>query len=222
MSQNLHGDADFLHLTALFARVTALWCPYLLIWGEIMSQHDARRRYMVESQLRTNKVTNTRVLEAFEALPRESFVATELESLAYIDEDLDLGNGRFMLEPMVFARMVQALELKETDSVLDIGAANGYSTAIISHLAQSVVGIEKDADLAVAGQNNLTAHDVDNAVILEGELAHGFEDEAPYNAIIIEGGVERVPQALLEQLNDDGRLIAILRPDPAGPGRVVK
>lgn len=187
-----------------------------------MSQHDTRRRYMVESQLRTNKVSNTRVLEAFEALPRESFVDASLESLAYIDEDLDLGGGRFMLEPMVFARMVQALELKQTDSALDIGAASGYSTAILSRLAQSVVGVESDADLATSGQQNLTDHGVDNAIILQGNLAEGLEDEAPYNAIIIEGGIEAVPQKLLHQLHDDGRLIAVLRPDPAGPGRVVK
>ena len=187
-----------------------------------MSQHDTRRRYMVESQLRTNKVSNTRVLEAFEALPREAFVDASLESLAYIDEDLDLGNGRFMLEPMVFARMVQALELKETDSVLDIGAASGYSTAILSRLAQSVVGIESDADLADAGQKNLINHGVDNAIVLKGNLDSGLDDEAPYNAIIIEGSIEIVPQKLLDQLNNDGRLIAVLRPDPAGQGRVVK
>lgn len=187
-----------------------------------MSQHDARRRYMVESQLRTNKVTDTRVLEAFESLPRENFVDKSLESLAYVDEDLDLGKGRFLLEPMVFARMVQALELKSSDNILDIGAASGYSTAILSRLAQSVVGIESQSDLAKSGQDNLTEHGVDNAVIIQGSLPHGLPDEAPYNAIIIEGAVEAEPVKLLEQLSDDGVLITVLRPDPAGPGRVVK
>jgi protein-L-isoaspartate(D-aspartate) O-methyltransferase len=118
--------------------------------------------------------------------------------------------------------MVQALELKETDSVLDIGAANGYGTAVLSRLAQSVVGIEKDPEMARVGQQNLTDHDVDNAIILESDLASGLQDEAPYNAIIIEGGIETVPDKILEQLNDDGRLIAILRPNPSGPGRAVK
>ena len=211
-----------MHVCTLFAYRSALWWGVFRHWGERMSLHDARRRYMVESQLRTNKVTSTRVLEAFEELPRENFVDKSLESLAYVDEDLDIGQGRFLLEPMVFARMVQALDLKETDNVLDIGAASGYSTAILSKLAQSVVGIEKNKDLANTGQNNLTDHGVDNAVVIEGDLVKGLADEAPYNAIIIEGSIESAPEKLLNQLNDDGRLITVLRPDPSGPGRVVK
>ncbi|MGU9962251.1 MAG: protein-L-isoaspartate O-methyltransferase family protein [Candidatus Puniceispirillales bacterium WSBS_2018_MAG_OTU23] len=186
-----------------------------------MSLYDQRRRYMVESQLRTNKVTNTRVLIAFEDTPKEDYVTPDLASFVYIDEDLMLGGGRFMLEPMVFARLVQALELKPNDSVLDIGAASGYSTAILARLCQSVVGIESDAKLAKIGQVNLTQHDVDNAVVLHGALTKGFKAEAPYDAIIIEGSVADVPNAILDQLSDDGRLVTIQRDNPSASGRGV-
>lgn len=187
-----------------------------------MSLNAERRRFMVESQLRTNKVTDTDVLIAFEETPKENFVSEELASLAYIDEDLMLEEGRFMLEPMIFARLVQALALKPTDTVLDIGAASGYSTAILSRLAQSVVGIECKANLAEKGQANLTANNVDNAVILEGALTEGLNAEAPYNAIILEGSVEAVPEHLLDQLTDDGRLVTIMRDHAGAPGRAVK
>ena len=186
-----------------------------------MSLYDQRRRYMVESQLRTNKVTNTSVLIAFEETAKENFVDEDFASFAYIDEDLMLGDGRFLLEPMVFARLVQALELKPSDSVLDIGATSGYSTAILAKLAQSVVGIECNEALAAKGQENITAHHVDNAIILSGALADGFNTEAPYNAIIIEGSVETVPTNILQQLSDDGRLVTIQRATPASPGRAV-
>lgn len=187
-----------------------------------MSVYENRRHLMVESQLRTNKVTNARVLDAFNQTPREEFVSAELADLAYIDEDLVIGHDRFLLEPMVFARLVQALELDAGDSVLDIGAASGYSTAILSQLAQSVVGIEKVKSLAEAGQQILHDQGVDNAVILHAPLEGGFKAEAPYNAIIIEGSVETVPESLLYQLSEDGRLVTILRPADGGQGRAVK
>jgi protein-L-isoaspartate(D-aspartate) O-methyltransferase len=188
----------------------------------IMSVFADRRRYMVESQLRTNKVTNDRLIMAFESVPKESFVDDGLSELVYIDEDLMLPGGRFILEPMVFARLAQALELGAGDAVLDIGPTVGYSTAILSKLAQSVMGIENDAGLAEKGQENLTANGVDNAIIISSPHIDGFESEAPYNAIIIEGAVEEVPEAILMQLAEDGRLVTILREDPAAPGKAVK
>ena len=187
-----------------------------------MSVFDDRRRLMVESQLRTNKVSNTNVLMAFETIAKENFIDEAYAALAYIDEDLMLERNRFILEPMVFARLVQALELTDTDSVLDIGATSGYSTAIIAKLAQSVVGIESDTDLAQMGQDNLTAEGIDNAVILQGQHQDGFANEAPYNAIIIEGSVEDVPMPLLKQLSDNGRLVTILRESATSPGKAVK
>ncbi|XDZ66893.1 protein-L-isoaspartate O-methyltransferase [Alphaproteobacteria bacterium LSUCC0684] len=187
-----------------------------------MSVFEDRRRLMVESQLRTNKVTDIRVLEAFEEVPREKYVGRDTADLAYIDEDLMLDGGRFILEPMVFARMVQALELKPADIVLDLGAALGYSTAILSRFVQSVVGIESHEEIAARGQSNLIESGVDNAVVLHADLTEGFRAESPYNAIIIEGSVSTVPDAVLGQLAEDGRCVTILRDAPNGPGRVVK
>jgi len=187
-----------------------------------MSVFTDRRRFMVESQLRTNKVTNDALIMAFENTAKENFIDENQSELAYIDEDLMLPSGRFILEPMVFARLVQALELKPTDAVLDIGATTGYSTTILSKLAQSVVGIESDANHAEKAQENLTANDVDNAVIINARHTEGLPKEAPYNAILINGAIEEVPEQLLSQLSEDGRLVAIIREKASMPGRAVK
>ena len=187
-----------------------------------MSVYENRRHLMIEAQLRTNRVTDDALLDAFRLVPRETFVGGDMAELAYIDEDLEIGDGRFLLEPMVFGRLVQALDLQPGDSVLDIGAASGYSSAILSRLAQSVVGIEKVGVIAAAAQDNLARIDIDNAVILEGPLGQGFLDEAPYNAIIIEGAVEEVPETILEQLTPDGRLVTVLRSGGEAQGRAVK
>ncbi len=112
-----------------------------------MSVYASRRRNMVECQLRVSKVTDDRVIVAFENVPREEFVGPELKGLAYIDEDLVLGSGRFMLEPMVLARLIQALNIQSDDTILNIAAGCGYSTALLSSLGQSVVGIEADENL---------------------------------------------------------------------------
>ena len=159
---------------------------------------------------------------AFENTAKENYIDDDLSELAYIDEDLMLPSGRFILEPMVFARMVQALELKSTDAVLDIGSTSGYSTAILSKLSQSVVGIESDTDLAQQAQDNLTSDNVDNAVVINASHVEGLAKEAPYNAILINGAVQSVPEGLLSQLAEDGRLIAVIRDDTSSPGRVVK
>jgi protein-L-isoaspartate(D-aspartate) O-methyltransferase len=174
---------------------------------------------MVESQLRVTKVTDDRVIMAFENVPREEFVSPELKGLAYIDEDLVLGFGRFMLEPMVLARLIQALDIKSDDTILDIAAGCGYSTALLSSLGQSVVGIEAHAELAKTAQENLIKMSVDNSVILHGDHQLGFASEAPYDAIIIEGAVAEVPEHILDQLSEQGRLVTVIRDNNSAPGK---
>jgi protein-L-isoaspartate(D-aspartate) O-methyltransferase len=174
---------------------------------------------MVESQLRVTKVTDDRVIMAFENVPREEFVSPELKGLAYIDEDLVLGFGRFMLEPMVLARLIQALDIKSDDTILDIAAGCGYSTALLSSLGQSVVGIEAHAELAKTAQENLIKMSVDNSVILHGDHQLGFASEAPYDAIIIEGAVSEVPEHILDQLSEQGRLVTVIRDNNSAPGK---
>lgn len=184
-----------------------------------MSVYANRRRNMVESQLRVTKVTDDRVIMAFENVPREEFVSPELKGLAYIDEDLVLGFGRFMLEPMVLARLIQALDIKSDDTILDIAAGCGYSTALLSSLGQSVVGIEAHAELAKTAQENLIKMSVDNSVIIHGDHQLGFASEAPYDAIIIEGAVAEVPEHILDQLSEQGRLVTVIRDNNTAPGK---
>ena len=184
-----------------------------------MSVYANRRRNMVESQLRVTKVTDDRVIMAFENVPREEFVSPELKGLAYIDEDLVLGFGRFMLEPMVLARLIQALDIKSDDTILDIAAGCGYSTALLSSLGQSVVGIEAHAELAKTAQENLIKMSVDNSVIIHGDHQLGFASEAPYDSIIIEGAVAEVPEHILDQLSEQGRLVTVIRDNNTAPGK---
>ncbi len=186
-----------------------------------MSVFTERRQTMIESQLRTNKVIDVALLHAFETVPKEEFIAPELRGLAYVDEDLMIGHGRFILEPMVFAKLIQALDLNSDDSILDIAAGCGYSTSILACLGQSVVGIEANQELAGTAQKNMQHHSIDNAVILHGEHTEGFEAEGPYDAIVIEGALAQVPEKILHQLSTKGKLVTILRQHRAGPGKAV-
>lgn len=173
---------------------------------------------MVESQIRTNKVTDQRVIAAFEAVPRELFVDEAKRGIAYIDEDLEVAAGRYLMEPMVLARLLQAAGPQPGDIALDIGCATGYSTAILSHLAETVVGVESNRQLMDRANRTLNALDVDNAVVVEGALDAGYKKQAPYNVIVFQGAVSAVPDTVKRQLSDGGRLAAVVC-DEAGIGR---
>jgi len=173
---------------------------------------------MVESQIRTNKVTDQRVIAAFEVVPRELFVDEAKRGFAYIDEDLEVAPGRYLMEPMVLARLLQAAAPAAGDIVLDIGCASGYSTAILAQLAETVVGIESDRALRDEANRTLNALDVDNAVVVEGALESGYQKQAPYNVIVFQGAVAEVPETIKRQLAEGGRLVAVIC-DEAGIGR---
>jgi len=180
-----------------------------------MVDFAAARRNMVESQLRTNKVTDLRVLDAFETVPRELFVPEPLRGIAYVDEDVALGGGRFVMEPRVLARLLQAAEPGPEDMALDLGCGSGYATAILSRLVATVVALEDDAALAEAANRTLDSLEIDNAVVVEGRLAAGYPKQAPYNIILLGGAVAEIPAAIADQLAEDGRLVAVVS---AGPG----
>jgi protein-L-isoaspartate(D-aspartate) O-methyltransferase len=169
----------------------------------------AARRNMVDRQLRTNKVVDEAVLEALGQIPREAFVSDALRSAAYVDEDLPLGNGRFLIEPMAFARLLQAAELKRTDLVLDLGCGPGYSTAVLSRLVTMVVALECERPLAQRSAKALANLQIDNAVVVEGPLERGWAAQAPYNAILLGGSAARIPEAVLGQLAEGGRLVGV-------------
>lgn len=176
------------------------------------------RLNMVESQLRTNRVSNRALLEAFEKTPRERFVPESLRGIAYVDEDIQIAPDRYLMEPMVLARLLQALDIEEGDAVLDIGAATGYSSAVISRLAAAVIALEHDHELYHEAGENLADLGIDNVVFVEGALNLGYPAQAPYDVIVFQGAVPEVPPGILDQLADGGRLCAVVD-DGAGLGR---
>ncbi|MCW5751490.1 MAG: protein-L-isoaspartate O-methyltransferase [Alphaproteobacteria bacterium] len=184
-----------------------------------VSESAARRRHMIDSQLKPNKVTDRRVIEAMSAVPREPFLPRDLTGVAYLDEDLPIAPGRFLMEPMVFARLLQAAEIQPSDVVLDIGCGSGYSAAVLCRLAGTVVALESDKALAARAQNLLSELACDTVALVEGELSQGYPSQAPYNVIILEGSVAAVPEAISNELAEGGRLVAVLRDRVAGTGR---
>jgi protein-L-isoaspartate(D-aspartate) O-methyltransferase len=184
-----------------------------------MTEFAAARFFMVEGQIRPNKVTDHRLVDALSETPREAFVPESARGVAYVDDDLPIGQGRYLLEPMVFARMLQHIAVQDSDRVLDVGAAGGYSTAILAKLAASVVGLDSDAALTAAAAAALSAQGVTNATVVTGPLAVGHAEGGPYDVIVIEGTIPEVPAALADQLSEDGRLVAIVQ-DARGVGEV--
>ena len=175
------------------------------------SSFATARKTMVDCQLRPSKVTDQFILDAFLTIPREDFVGKQQRALAYVDEDLQLSGGRCLMEPMVLARLLQALEIRPDDSVLIVGAGCGYGTAVAAKLAGSVIAIETRANLVDKAQDVLVSIGIDNAAIVKSRLVDGYPEEGPYDRILIEGGVETVPDNLLKQLTPKGRLAAIYR-----------
>lgn len=176
------------------------------------------RENMVASQLHTNRVTNERVLAAFNELPRERFVPAEMASIAYVDEDLPIAPGRCLTEPMVLARMIQALTPATDEIALNVACGSGYAAAVLAHIGLTVVALESDANLAEKARKNLSELEMDSAIVVEGPISQGHEEQAPYNVILIDGAVEFLPDVILEQLAEGGRLVTVVR-EGRGIGR---
>jgi protein-L-isoaspartate(D-aspartate) O-methyltransferase len=181
-----------------------------------MIDFEAARATMVESQLRTDRVTDRRVLVAFAALPRERFLPAEKRDLAYSDAalevwpSLDGGPARYLLPPVVLARLAQLASVEAEDAVLDIGCATGFSTAVLAHLARVVTAVEAEAELAAAARETLQALALDNAAVINGDHASGAPDTGPFDVIFLNGSVPEVPESLLAQLKEGGRLVAVV------------
>lgn len=182
--------------------------------------YPAARRNMVEGQIRANKVTDPLVVEAMETIPRELFVPKHMRGIAYIDDDLEIGNGRYMMEPMILARLLQAAEVEETDVALVIGSGSGYSSAVLSRMAQTVVALESDDDLIPRSGAMLGELALDNVAVMKGDLLSGCPEQGPYNVILIDGAVEFVPDLVLNQLADGGRLACVIDESGQGVGSV--
>lgn len=181
------------------------------------------RRAMVDAQVRANDVTDLKIVAAMLETPRERFVPGALRNFAYIDDDLLVKEGtpsRYLMEPMVLAKLIQAAEIGDDDLVLDVGPATGYSVAVLAKLAGQVVALEEDAELADQGAAVLTELGLLNAAYVKGTLTAGWRAEAPYDVILLNGSVDTVPQDLLAQLKPGGRLVAVVGSGRAGRATV--
>lgn len=190
-----------------------------------MTDFKQSRRKMVDNQLRTNDVTDHRILDAMEAVPREKFVPAAKRAVAYIDEDLSIGasgSGRSLMKPHIFGKLIQLAQIGSDDVVLIVGAGTGYSSAVISNLAASVVALEENEDLSKVASELLVELGTENAVVVDGPLTKGFAAEGPYDVVVIDGAVEVLPQALLDQMKDDGRLVVIEGLGGAGVAKLYK
>ncbi len=175
-----------------------------------MIDYEAARIKMVDNQVRTTDVTSHSVLRAFLTVPREAFVPDNMKSLAYIDNDIQVAPGRYIMEASPLAKLLQLAAITKNDLVLEVGCSTGYATALLSEVASAVVAVESDADLAAKATATLAKLGCDNAVVVTGDLEQGHAPEAPYDVIFINGAVEQVPDALFGQLRDGGRLVTVV------------
>lgn len=181
-----------------------------------MTDYTAARTAMVDCQVRPSDVTKYPIIDALLTLPRERFVPAGKEDIAYTGEHLDLGSGRFLLDPRIFAKMLDAANIQSDELVLDIGAGMGYSTAVLSKLAEAVIGIEPNADAVEAAGQILPDVAVDNGFVVQGEMTNGMAKHGPYDVIFVQGAIEEFPASLTKQLKDGGRVVCIMQEGPTG------
>lgn len=181
-----------------------------------MSDFASRRVTMVDTQVRPSDVTKYPIIAAMLDVRREVFVPDDQREAAYVGGNVELGGDRVVLEARTLAKLLDALDISPGELVLDLGCGYGYSTAVIAHLAEAVIGVEADEAMAAEAQRRLASEGVDNAVVIAGALERGAAKHGPYDAMVLQGGVEVIPEALLEQLRDGGRIAAIFMTGPLG------
>lgn len=185
-----------------------------------MADFEARRTMMVDTQVRPSDVTKFPIIEAMLSVPREEFVPAAQREAAYLGENLDVGEGRALLEPRTLAKMLDALDISNDELVLDVGSLMGYSAAVIARMAEAVVAVEESEDLSNDAQDALSATGADNVILHIGPLADGAAQHGPYDVIVIEGAVETLPDALVSQLKDGGRMVCLFQDGALGEVRI--
>lgn len=176
-----------------------------------MSDFERARKNMVDCQIRTAGVVDPWIIESFETMPREMFVPEKLSDVSYTDENIDIGQGRFLLEPMVHAKLLQAARITDEDIVLDIGVGAGYSSAILSPKVTTIVALENNKRQMDKATRLWEKLDLCNIALIESDLCNGEPKHAPYSLIFINGAVAEVPQTILDQLDINGRLLTIIK-----------
>ena len=175
-----------------------------------MTDFALARRNMVEGQLRPNRVTNLDLLAAVGELPRERFLPDSLRSVAYADDDVPLGGGRFLMEPMVLVRLIQALQPGAEDRALVVASGRGYGAALLARLVKSVVAVEGEAALAGSADQTIKALGLANVTQHVGKPEDGASASAPYDVVLIEGAVGQVPKTIVDQVAEGGRLAVVM------------
>ena len=171
---------------------------------------------MVDCQIRPSDVTKFPIIEAMLTIPREEFVPVSSRHAAYVGDHVELADGRVLLDPRVFAKMLDGLDIRPDEFVLDVGCGSGYSSAVIAHMAEAVVALEQDDYLADDAADNLSSHAIFNAVAVRGRLEEGAPQHGPYDSIVIEGGIQVLPGAISQQLKDGGKIACIFAGQPPG------
>ncbi len=176
-----------------------------------MPDFAQQRTTMVDSQVRPSDVTKLTVIEAMLDVPREAFVPDEARETAYADENIDLGHGRVMFAPRTLAKLLDALDIQADEMVLHVACGPGYGAAVMARIAEFVVALEEDEAMAAEAQAALSEHGFDNVAVVTGPLAGGVARHGPYDAILIEGAIEHLPEDLAAQLKEGGRIACLVR-----------
>ena len=185
-----------------------------------MADFAARRRTMVDTQVRPSDVTSFTVIDAMLNVPREAFLPEAARDLAYVGGPVPLTPTRQLMEPRTIAKMLEALDVTPRELALEIAPGTGYTTALLARMAEAVVAVEEDAELARDAEAALLEQGVDNAAVLTGALAEGSARNAPYDVIVIFAGVEAIPEAIIDQLKEGGRIMALFMQGPLGEVRM--
>ena len=183
-----------------------------------MTDFSHRRTTMVDTQVRPSDVTKFTIIDAMLSVPREMFVPDDRREAAYAGEHVSLGQGRVVLDPRTLAKMLDAVDIQGDEIVLDVGAGLGYSSAVAARMAEAVIALEEDPDLAAEAEHALSEASADNVAVVSGPLVDGAAKHGPYDVILLQGAVQRMPEALTDQLKEGGRIIAIF--DESGLGAV--
>ena len=186
-----------------------------------MSSLATARQHMIDSQLRPNEVNDEQIIDAITSVNREKFIPKTLSGVAYNDDNIQLNQNRSMMGPMVFARLVDAAKIKADDLVLDIGCATGYSSAVLANLAEAVVALEEDTELADNATKILADEECDNVAVVKGALVDGLAAQGPYDLIFINGMIDHIPDTIIDQIADGGRLICVLNDNGIGKATYV-
>ena len=185
-----------------------------------MTDYKMRRQIMVDTQVRPSDVTKFPIIDALLNVPREKFVSDGKREAAYIGENLSIGPSRVILEPRTFAKLLDVLDIKNNELVLDIGSGFGYSSAVISRMAELVIAVEQDEVFASEAEEILSEVGADNVVVQVNKLEDGAPKHGPYDVIILQGGVEEIPLSILNQLKNGGRIGAIFIEEGLGTARI--